>query len=183
MKKYLLTLFALILLAGTSCQEKIDIEKEKAAIIAVIEEETNACIAGDFKRQSETYVQDETTVRLTAGKNSYEYYIGWEDLGAFLKSGTEGGFERLGFTNPKNRKTDYRIKVYNKSAWAIFNEDWDMDYQGETLNFKGSGVRFLEKVDGEWKIVYMSEVNKTSYEVDDEKAGAEEEEPETEDTE
>ena len=183
MKKYLLTLFALILLAGTSCQEKIDIEKERAAIIAVIEEETDACIAGDFSRQSETYVQDETAVRLAADKNSYEYYDGWEDLSTFLKNGTEGGFERLGFTNPKNKKTDYRIKVYNQSAWAIFNEDWDLDYQGETLNFIGIGVRFLEKVDGEWKIVYMSEINQTSYEVEDEEAGAEEGESETEDTE
>ena len=183
MKKYLLTLFAFILLAGNSCQEKIDIEKEKAAIIAVIEEETNACIAGDFTRQSETYVQDETTVRLAADKNGYEYYAGWEDLSAFLKSGTEGGFERLGFTNPKNKKTDYRIKVYNESAWAIFNEDWDLDYQGETLNFKGPGVRFLEKVDGEWKIVYMSEINQTSYEDDEEEAGVKAEETEKEETE
>ena len=36
MKKHLFFLFAIILLAVTSCQEKIDIEKEKAAIIAVI---------------------------------------------------------------------------------------------------------------------------------------------------
>lgn len=100
-----------------------------------------------------------------------------------MKSGTEEGFERLGFTNPKNKKTDYRIKVYNESAWAIFNEDWDLDYQGETLNFIGIGVRFLEKVDGEWKIVYMSEVNISSYEDEDEEVGAEEGESETEDTE
>ena len=123
-------------------------------------------------------MQDETTVRLTADKNGFEYYGGWEDLSIFLKDGTEGGFERLGFTNPKNRKTDYRIKVYNESAWVIFNEDLDLDYQGETLNFIGIGVRFLEKVDGEWKIVYMSEVNKSSYEVEDEEG-----ESETEDTE
>ena len=37
MKKYVLTLFALILLAGTSCQEKIDIEKEKEAVKTAIE--------------------------------------------------------------------------------------------------------------------------------------------------
>ena len=184
MKKYVFALFALILLAGNSCQEKIDIEKEKAAIIAVIEEETNAYMAGDFIRLSETYVQDETTVRLAADKNDFVYYVGWEDLSAFLKSGTEEGPESLGYTNVKFKKTDYRIKVYNKSAWAIFNEDWDFDYLGETDNIIVIGVRFLEKVDEEWKIVYMSEVNKSSYEDETENETEEIEEgdiePETE---
>ena len=38
--------------------------------------------------------------------------------------------------------------------------------------------RFLEKVDGEWKIVYLSTVNTTSY---NEEIGEGEEESETED--
>jgi hypothetical protein len=183
MKYLLLTLFAVLLLVGTSCHEKIDIEKEKAAIIAVIEEETDAYIAGDFERQSETYVQDETIVRLAPDKNGYVYYVGWEDLSTYLKSGTEEGLERFGYTNPKYEKTDYRIKVYHKSAWAIFNEDWDLDYQGESVNLIFLGVRFLEKVDGEWKIVYMSEINKSSLQDEDEEVGTEEVASETEDTE
>ena len=190
MKKLLFTFIAFSLMTGASCQKKADIEKEKEAIKAVIEEETDAYIAGDFERQSETYVQDETIVRLAPDKNGYVYYVGWEDLSTYLKSGTEEGLERFGnYSNPKNKKTDYRIKVYHECAWAVFNEDWDMDYQGETLNFKGPGVRFLEKVDGEWKIVYISEVNKTSYEDEVENETEEieegevesETEPETED--
>ena len=156
MKKLLFTFIAFSLMTGASCQKKADIEKEKEAIKAVIEEETDAYIAGDFERQSETYVQDETS--------------------------TEEGLERFGnYSNPKNKKTDYRIKVYNKSAWAIFNDDWDLDYQGESVNVIYLGVRFLEKVDGEWKIVYMSEINKSSLEDEDEEVGTEEGESETED--
>ena len=182
MKKLLFTFIAFSLMTGASCQKKADIEKEKEAIKAVIEEETDAYIAGDFERQSETYVQDETIVRLAPDKNGHVYYVGWEDLSTYLKSGTEEGLERFGnYSNPKNKKTDYRIKVYHESAWAVFNEDWDMDYQGETLNFIGPGVRFLEKVNGEWRIVYMSEINKSSLEDEDEEVGAEEGESETED--
>ena len=85
MKKYVLTLFAIILLAGTSCQEKIDIEKEKEAIIAVIEEETNAFLDNDFDRLSNTFVQDETNIRLMAEKSSYTYNLGWENVSSYYK--------------------------------------------------------------------------------------------------
>ena len=78
MKKYVLTLFAMLLLAGASCQEKIDIDKEKAAIIAVIEEETNGYLARDFDRLVATWVQDETNIDLRAGKSGYTYGVGWE---------------------------------------------------------------------------------------------------------
>lgn len=39
MRKHIITFLAVILLAVSSCREKIDVEKEKAAIISVIEEE------------------------------------------------------------------------------------------------------------------------------------------------
>ena len=175
MKKYLLTLFALILLAGTSCQEKIDIEKEKEAIIAVIEEETNAFLARDFDRFAATYVQDETNIRLSASKSGYLYRVGWEEIGS--------GFKQYFENNPepgtsKYVKTNYKIKVYKESAWAI-NDESVYNSEGELLR-KSKGVRFLEKVNGEWKIVYLSFVNTTSYEEEIEEGEGESETEETE---
>ena len=81
MKKYVFTLFAIILLGGTSCQEKIDIEKEKATIIAVIEEETEAFFDSDIDRLGALHVQDETNIRLTATKSGYTsiYTSTWND--------------------------------------------------------------------------------------------------------
>jgi len=58
--------------------------------------------------------------------------------------------------------------------------------EGELIR-KNISVRFLEKVDGEWKIVYLSYVNTTSYEEEaeepEEEAGEIEEETEIEETE
>jgi len=182
MKKYLLTLFALILLAGTSCQEKIDIEKEKEAIITVIEEETNAYLARDFDRLAATWVQDETIIRLGADKSGYGYWVGWEEIGSTIKENFEGESEPV---ESKEVKTNYKIKVYKESAWAVFDNE---TYNSEgALTNKSIHVEFLEKIDGEWKIVYLSIVSTSSYEDEVENETEEieegEEEPETEDTE
>ena len=158
MKKNLLTLFALIFLAGTSCQETIDIEKENEAIKAVIEEQTNAYIARDYDRTAATHVQDETFIRLQAGKDGYSFIIGWEERSSSLKEALKNNPDTL---PGKFENTNYKIKVYPESAWAVYNENW-YDSEGESLGM-AIEARFLEKVNGEWKIVYLSLVNTASY--------------------
>jgi hypothetical protein len=61
MKKTLQILLVIIFFAGISCQDKMDIEKEKEAIKAVIEEETRAYLDQDFERLAKTHLQDETS--------------------------------------------------------------------------------------------------------------------------
>ena len=131
-------MLALSLIAGrASCQEKIDIEKEKEAIKAVIEEESNSFIAKDFDRFAATYVQDETNIRLSADKSGYGYYVGWEEIGS--------GFKEFFENNPepgtgKFVKTNYKIKVYKESAWAV-HDGTSYDGEGEVIS-KNIGVRF-----------------------------------------
>lgn len=166
MKKYLWILFALILMAGTSCQERIDIEKEKEAIKAVILEESNAFNDRDFNRLAATYIQDETNIRMGASKSGYGYRVGWEDIGSAIKEYIEQNPDQV---TRKVQLTDYKIKVYNGSAWIVFTDD-----EGNI------GARFLERIDGEWKIVFLNAINTTSYEVEVEEG---EVEPETEENE
>jgi hypothetical protein len=66
-------------------------------------------------------------------------------------------------------KTNYKIKVYKESAWAVFDESVQ-NSDGE-ITSKNVGVRILEKVNGEWKIVFLGGVGTSSYD---------EEKPETE---
>ena len=175
MKKNLLTLFALILLVGTSCQEKIDIEKEKEAIKAVIEEETNAFFDKDYDRFAASYVQNESNIRLDAGKNGYWYIVGWEEMDSIFKQ----IFEK--YPDPRKHyqvKTNYKIQVYKESAFAIF--DNELHNSEDELIKTNIHVEFLEKVNGEWKIAYLSEIHTSSYEEEIEEG---EGEPETEETE
>jgi hypothetical protein len=175
MKKYLLPLIVFVLLTGTSCQEKIDIEKEKQAIITVIEEETDAFIHRDYERWVNTYVQDESNIRLSASSNDYNYVIGWDDLNSSFKE----AFEDTTDLQVKAVKTNYKIKVYDNAAWIVCDEKYLNIETGEDMGIALIEARILEKVEEEWKIVYLSYVDATSYEEDKEVEG----EPETEDTE
>ena len=174
MKKIIFSILAVSLIAGSVyCQEKIDIEEEKKAIIAVIEEETDAFIDKDFDRFAATYVQDETTIRLYASNHSHLYTVGWEEWSSMIKEWIENYPEPIENTEVKS---NFKIKVYKDCAWAVF----DIEVYNSEGEFTGKsiGVNFLEKVNGEWKIAYLSRVDITSYE---EQIVDGEEESETED--
>ena len=182
MKKYFLSLIVLVLFAGISCQKKIDIEKEKAAIIAVIEEETEAFFDSDINRLSATHVQDETNIRLTATKSGYTYDVGWEKIKSFFLDYFENEAEPGDF---KEVKTNYKIKVYEGSAWAVFDNDF-YNGEGELLS-TSIHAEFLEKVNGEWKLVFYTSIYTSTWddegEIETEEIEEGEVESETEDTE
>ena len=158
MKMNFIALFAFIFFTGTSCQEKIDIEKEKEAIIAAIENETNSHLARNIDQHSKSFLQDASLVMLFAGKEGYEYSDGWENISSEYKEYYEGSPSP---STDKYQFTNYKIKVYKESAWAVYDEI-QHNSEGEFLG-KNNSVRILEKVDGEWKIVYLSFVISTSY--------------------
>lgn len=159
MKNFLHTFFILILIFGTSCQEKIDIEKEKAAIIAVIEEDTEAFFDSDIERLSALHVQDETNIRLTATKSGYTYDVGWDKVESFFIDYFENVAEPGDFYEVKR---NYKIKVYGESAWAVFDNDF---YNGEDELLSTSiHAEFLEKVHGEWKLVFYTSIYTSTWE-------------------
>ncbi len=155
MKKYVLTIFALVLLAGTSCEQQVDSEKEKEAILALITEETQAYHDKDYERFAACYVQDESNIRILGGENEkMSYTVGFEEVGSSFKEWFENNPE----PTPNNEvKKNFTIKVYKDCAWIVFEEE-DFTDEGES-NGKGIGTNFLEKVDGKWKIAYLSRVH------------------------
>jgi len=158
MKNMLLFLFSIVLIF-TSCQTKRKVEKQKEAIIHVIEESTNAYKAREIGRLDSIYLHDETTTRLNAGKYNFVYRKGWEEIKAAYKEMFEAN--PLAITT-KYEKKDFTIKVYKRSAYAFHDEviyDSEYEYQHHQI-----GVHFLEKVKGEWKIVYLSYIDSSSYE-------------------
>lgn len=186
MKKYVLVLFALILLAGTSCQEKSDIEKEKEAIMAVIQEEGDAAAEFDMERLTAVHVQDSQDTRFSLGENNYTIITGWDEI----KSYFEEAWSEMDITeyeNVKNLKENVILKVMDGCAWLICDNIWKWNYEGEPGGFDNIQITFLEKIEGEWKISFTAFVTKPEPEdeedVDEEEIEEGEEESETEETE
>ena len=157
MKVKLISFVSIVFLAGVSCTSRIDLKKEKEAIIAVIEEETDAFYARDFDRMSAAHVQDETEIRIDVGRYGHTISRGWGD--ASLKD--------FFLENPEpstnyEKKTNYQIKVHPGSAWAVYDND-AYSSEGQLLD-KSVHIQFLEKVDGRWKIANMTIVNASSFE-------------------
>ena len=150
MKNYLLLLIPVLFIFATACEEEIDVEKEKAAIMAVIEEETDAYCADDIERWAATYVHDSTLLIQSAWNNGFDMTMGWKNYYA----GAESFF--LGQTIENDEiKTPVIMKVYDESAWVLFNN--------KSPNNEFLATCFLEKNEGNWKMTYRNLIYPTSY--------------------
>jgi hypothetical protein len=158
MKKMYLFMFVFALIASAYGQETTNLEKEREAIKAVILEETQSYCDRDFERYAATYKHDESNVDLRAYSTSYYHVVGWEANSYGIKNFIEENPEPV-----KNSevKKNFDIHVYPGSAWAIFENEF-YDDQGKFVDMD-IGVNFLEKIDGKWKIVYLSRVGATTY--------------------
>ena len=84
--KKLIIAAAFILLAGVAfCQNKSDIEKEKEAIMAVIQEEGNAHAEHDLEGLQKAYINDSLTVRVHTRKKNYSILEGWDQVNSLFE--------------------------------------------------------------------------------------------------
>jgi hypothetical protein len=156
MKRLVTALFVFFLVVNYSCMDKIDYEKEKAAIIAVMEEETASYYASDFERWSATYLEDSTAIRMGSSKSGYSFTSGWESISANMKQTILNKREPV-----KEVKNYKRIKVYEESAWVVFDNIY-VNSNGEATGNQLTTC-FLEKHDDTWKIVFRNVVVGTTY--------------------
>ena len=156
-----LFLTAILAILFSGCKPAIDVEEEKAAIIKVINEETDAYLARDFERLSATHVHDSLNMRLTAGTDSYVFLEGWEKVGKYLMSDmTE---DDLSANHINVEKMNYRMKIYPSSAFVFFDQKWIATYGEDVTELNSIQVRFLEKIEGEWKISCVSWIGTSGY--------------------
>jgi len=166
MKTTKLLPYMLIALLTVSCQDEVDIAAEKAAIIEVINEETEAFLDYNMEKVKSYYVQDSLNFRLTTGADDHVFLEGWDEVEAFLRSEMEvdDAPERAADTHIRVEKDQYRIKVYDRSAYVICMETWTYKTPGGPVEIKSRQVRFMEKIDEEWKIAFLSFIGISGYE-------------------
>lgn len=159
MKLYIF-LFSLCL-GLMNCQQKqpasntLDVEKEKAAIQAVIAKETESYYKQDFEAWKSTYLQ-------SPAFRKFGYWEGYPEkvvsnIGfASLAAEKEKQFianETVWRGSTEERKNE-NIRITDDMAWYTFEQ---LSYEKDTRKFLGRSLetRILEKVNGEWKIAYL----------------------------
>ena len=152
MKRELLSLLVLILLAGTSCQEKIDIQLEKEAIKAVILEESDAYSDKDLDRMNATWFHDASSRKVDICKycGTIEY-VGWVEI---------SNKNKTYFTPAKIEATkelivsysNFDINVIENTALVYHDAKWSGKLRGEDFNFEDKRIVHLRKIENEWKI-------------------------------
>lgn len=158
MKKFTLIFLAFLTILTYSCKEKIDLEKERSAIIAVIEAETEAFFDKDIDRLASFHIQDDSNIRLTATKSGYTYDVGWDKIESFFLNYFEN---EMGPGEYYEVKKNYKIKIYDKSAWAAYN-NYYYDSNDQLLS-TSIHTQILEKVNGEWKLVFYTSIYNSTW--------------------
>ena len=153
-------IIAAFALAG--CEEAIDYEKEKAAIIAVMEKETQTYIDRDFEGMFSTHVQDSLNMRLTLGADNYVFAEGWEDVSRHM-TGDQTEDDLGADIHITVERMNYRMKIYPQSAFVVCDQIWNSQYEDDVVEMNSIQVRFLEKFEGEWKISFVSFIGTDGY--------------------
>lgn len=156
MKKNLMLISAIVFLSCYSCQEKIDVETEKAAIIEVLNAEGSTFAANDLEGLFALHVQDELATRFTGNK----ILTGWDEIKALYESYIERNTGDTTWTNPRNIKENIICKVTGNSAWLICDNIWKFEFNNEPQEMSNVQIAFFEKIDGAWKISFNAFVPK-----------------------
>lgn len=125
-------------------------EMDKEEIIKLIHEETAAYYANDFERWCRLYLNDSNNVNISVDKNNFDCGIGWDKIAVEAKnwfSGNQGENREV--------KIPMAVKVYANNAWIVF--------RNTTPNNEAIVTNMLEKVNGQWKIIYRNTVWTGSY--------------------
>jgi len=162
MKYLTLLLAASMVLIFSGCKETIDYEKERQAIIDVINRETDAYLERDFEAVYETHVHDSLNMRLTAGADNYVFLEGWEAVKRHLSS-DETEDDLSPELHIKVDKCNYRMKIYPGSAFVVCDQIWSSAFDEDTTEIKSIQVRFLEKIEGQWRISFVSWIGTSGY--------------------
>ena len=164
MRYTILLILSIALLGITACQQEqaVDYEKERKAIIAVINQETDAYLARDYDAVYNTHVQDSLNMRLTAGADNYVFLEGWEEVGRHML-GDETEDDLSPDLHIKVDKTNYRMKIYPNSAFVVCDQKWTSEYGEDVTEINSIQVRFMEKIEGEWKISFVSWIGTSGY--------------------
>jgi len=164
MEKRAIVLLSLAFLFVISCQDKIDIEKEKEAIKTVIIAETDAFDNQDYNGVIAHMVQDSTFIRMSTGKYEHTGVAGWDNMAHWYH---EFATADLSDYKVERERSNWKIKIYPECAWVVYDQVTRYVYKGQKDYRTTKEIRFLEKINGQWKINFLHVIYLSGYEKDE----------------
>lgn len=153
MKKFLLAFISCGLLAVVCCQDESGIEKEKKAIIAVIEAEKTAYYNQDLSALDGSWIQESSSRKIFLTTHGITELSGWEEI----HQNNIEAIERDWDEHPETAKySNYSVTVYGKTALVLHDSEHRMTGldQESVLNMRR--IVHLVKIEEEWKIDLMA---------------------------
>jgi len=149
MKNLLSILIMVLVLTVISCQQKVNPENEKEAVLKVLQQEGVDFAKSNIEGICAIHVQDESTTRLEGSK----VYSGWNAIKELYdKYLTKNKADTIA-RNMRNIKENVIVKVNGNSAWVVCDNIWKWDANGKNQGFRNKQIAVFEKNDGQWKFV------------------------------
>lgn len=125
-------------------------EKEKIAILKVLNEETKAAFTRDYQGWKTKWVHEDYVSKtyMNFADSTLSESLGWDKINNFVKTYIEEHPDPVPMPDLLN---EIDVRIYGNGAWVEYEqEDQQLGVKRET--------RLMEKVDGEWKIAGMQTV-------------------------
>ncbi len=153
--KRLFILFGALLLGFFACNTTVNLEKEKEAIKAVIEEEKDGFFARDAARMDETWVRDSSARKISFSSGGMKYYNGWKEVNEEHMAGTESEmWDQV--ENLNAEFSDFEFNIYGNTALVFCNTTWTGMLDGEEMHGMQKRILHFVKVNGKWKYDLMA---------------------------
>jgi hypothetical protein len=127
--------------------QKAYLQREKAAIIEILNNETKAAFERDYGRWENYWVHDPdiTKTYIDVTTHMYSESVGWKEISSFVKKFIE--------EHPKPEPVpellkEINVRLYETGAWVTYE-------QLDSLRGLKKETRLMEKINGVWKIAGM----------------------------
>jgi hypothetical protein len=130
----------------------VDEMQEIESVKAAIDRESKAFFEIDYKSWAESWAHVPYAYWSFADTTDVNYFEGWESI----EKGFDDYFKKSTASKAKMKRTYNDVRVHGNAAYARFTQKVE-DNLGRDEQVE---VRFLEKHDGIWKIVYVGVIAK-----------------------
>ncbi len=150
MKKSILFCLLVLITFGLQAQKE---SKDIVAIKEVIEKETKAFFEIDYTTWQAQWAHVPHSFWSFADTTDVNFFSGWDEI----NKGFEKYFKTSKPSNAKIEREWVSMNVYGKAAYVVFKQK----VEDETIERgEQAEVRFLEKINGKWKIVTVAVIRK-----------------------